>query len=80
MSDSIFRANFIVSIGPVFLLLVRRQQQLLECEEVLESFEMHGQGPSNIIITREALEKGLMIPQDRPKVYIKTRAINYISP
>lgn len=46
----------------------RRQQQLLECEEVLESYEMNGRGPSNLMITREALEKGLLIPQDRPKV------------
>jgi hypothetical protein len=45
-----------------------RKQQLEECNEVLESYEEMGRGPSNIEITREALEKGLLIPQDRPKV------------
>ena len=48
--------------------VVFRKQQLLECEEVLESFETHGRGGSNVDITREALERGLLIPQDRPKV------------
>mmetsp|Transcript_1746 Transcript_1746/g.3293 ORF Transcript_1746/g.3293 Transcript_1746/m.3293 type:complete len:693 (-) Transcript_1746:314-2392(-) len=44
-----------------------RKQQLQECDEVMESYECWGGcEESELEITREALEKGLLIPQDRP--------------
>ena len=47
--------------------IFHRKEQLEECDDIMEVLE--DEDPCSLLgVTREVVERGLLVPQDRPKV------------